>query len=78
MRILHIIMPMAGEGSRFKNAGWTTPKPLIMLHGKPLFLHAINNVEIEDVQIKNSFIVRQEYIDWNQLGKNILNTRWRN
>lgn len=29
MRPLHIIMPMAGEGSRFLKEGWTTPKPLI-------------------------------------------------
>ena len=31
MRPLHIIMPMAGERSRFAKAGWTTPKPLIEL-----------------------------------------------
>ena len=31
MRPLHIVMPMAGEGSRFAKAGWTTPKPLIEL-----------------------------------------------
>lgn len=33
LRPLHIIMPMAGEGSRFLKEGWTTPKPLIPLHG---------------------------------------------
>ena len=71
MRPLHIIMPMAGEGSRFKDAGWTTPKPLIILHGKPLFLHAIDSVKIEDVQIKYSFIVRQEHIDEYQLDQKI-------
>jgi len=37
MRPLHIIMPMAGEGSRFVKEGWTTPKPLIELKGIPLF-----------------------------------------
>lgn len=29
MRTLHIIMPMAGEGSRFVKEGYTQPKPLI-------------------------------------------------
>lgn len=55
-------MPMAGEGSRFSKAGWTTPKPLIELDGKPLFLHAIDSVRIEGISMKYSFIVRQEHI----------------
>ena len=63
MRPLHIIMPMAGEGSRFARAGWTTPKPLIELNGVPLFQRAIGSVAIEGVEIKYSFIVRQEHID---------------
>jgi dTDP-glucose pyrophosphorylase len=62
---------MAGEGNRFKNAGWTTPKPLIMLHGKPLFLHAIDSVKMKDVKIKYSFIIRQEHINEYQLDEKI-------
>ena len=63
MRPLHIIMPMAGEGSRFLKEGWTTPKPLIKLKGTPLFIRAINSVFIDGVPMKYSFIVRQEHID---------------
>lgn len=63
MRQLHIIMPMAGEGSRFARAGWTTPKPLIELNGVPLFQRAIGSVAIDGVEMKYSFIVRQEHID---------------
>jgi len=63
MRPLHIIMPMAGEGSRFLKEGWTTPKPLIELHGTPLFMRAIGSVSIEGVTMKYSFIVRQEHIE---------------
>ncbi len=63
MRSLHIVMPMAGEGSRFINEGWTTPKPLIELKGIPLFLRAINSVRSNDIPMKYSFIVRQEHID---------------
>ena len=63
MRPLHIIMPMAGEGTRFSKAGWTTPKPLIELLGVPLFRRAIDSVAIEGVEMKYSFIVRQEHID---------------
>ena len=63
MRPLHIIMPMAGEGSRFAKAGWTTPKPLIELQGVPLFQRAIGSVAIDGVDMKYSLIVRQEHID---------------
>lgn len=63
MRPLHIIMPMAGEGSRFLKEGWTTPKPLIELRGLPLFKRAISSVSIDGIPMKYSFIVRQEHID---------------
>ena len=71
MRNLHIIMPMAGEGSRFLKEGWTTPKPLIELHGIPLFKRAIGSVHIEGVPMKYSFIVRQEHIDKYQIDRQI-------
>ena len=54
---------MAGEGSRFAKAGWTTPKPLIKLNGQPLFKHAISSVAVEGLPMKYSFIVRQEHIE---------------
>lgn len=71
MRSLHIIMPMAGEGSRFLKEGWTTPKPLIQLHGKELFLRAIGSVSDDDIPMKYSFIVRQEHIDKYGIDKGI-------
>lgn len=71
MRKLHIIMPMAGEGSRFANAGWATPKPLIELNGNPLFKHAISSVAADDIEMKYSFIVRQEHIDKYRIDEGI-------
>lgn len=71
MRPLHIVMPMAGEGSRFLKEGWTTPKPLIKLKGTPLFQRAISSVRIEGVPMKYSFIVRQEHIDKYGIDKGI-------
>ena len=62
---------MAGEGSRFLKEGWTTPKPLIELNGQPLFKHAISSVTDKDIQMKYSFIVRQEHIDKYQIDKGI-------
>jgi dTDP-glucose pyrophosphorylase len=60
---------MAGEGTRFSKAGWTTPKPLIELRGVPLFRRAIDSVAIEGVEMKYSFIVRQEHIDKQHIDK---------
>lgn len=62
---------MAGEGSRFSKAGWTTPKPLIMLKGKPLFLHAVKSIDLKNIPIKYSFIVRQEHIKENNIDAEI-------
>lgn len=63
MRTLHIIMPMAGEGSRFRKEGWTIPKPLIAIKGEHLFFRAIKSIIFDDlIDIKYSFIVREEHI----------------
>lgn len=62
---------MAGAGSRFRDAGWTIPKPLIELDGKPLFMRAIESVKIEGAPMKYSFIVRQEHIDKYGVDKGI-------
>lgn len=71
MRTLHVIMPMAGEGSRFLKEGWSTPKPLIMLDDVPLFIRALNSIQIDGVPMKYSFIVRKEHIDKYNLEKKI-------
>ncbi len=44
MNELNIVIPMAGRGSRFANAGFTLPKPLIPLAGKPMIQWVIENV----------------------------------
>ena len=54
-----LIMPMAGNGSRFAAAGYTDPKPLIDVKGKPMFVRAIDDVDLKfDDMI---FIVRKEH-----------------
>lgn len=42
--MLNIVIPMAGRGSRFVQAGYTLPKPLIPIHGKPMVSVVIANV----------------------------------
>jgi NDP-sugar pyrophosphorylase family protein len=42
--MLNIVMPMAGRGKRFADAGFTTPKPLIPVHGRPMTEAVIANL----------------------------------
>jgi dTDP-glucose pyrophosphorylase len=42
--MLNIVVPMAGRGSRFANAGYKDPKPLIPVGGKPMIEWVIDNV----------------------------------
>ena len=44
MSVLQIVVPMAGRGSRFGNAGYTTPKPLIPVGGRPMIQWVIENI----------------------------------
>lgn len=43
--MLNIVVPMAGRGSRFAAAGYTVPKPLIPVGGKPMIQWVIDNVK---------------------------------
>jgi NDP-sugar pyrophosphorylase family protein len=42
--LLNIVIPMAGRGSRFAQAGYRDPKPLIPVGGKPMIQWVIENV----------------------------------
>ena len=44
---LNILIPMAGAGSRFEKAGYTFPKPLIDVNGKPMIQVVVENLNIE-------------------------------
>ena len=42
--MLNIVIPMAGHGSRFQQAGYQDPKPLIPVHGVPMIRAVIDNL----------------------------------
>lgn len=42
--VLNIVIPMAGHGSRFREAGYSLPKPLIPLHGVPMIELVTHNI----------------------------------
>jgi HAD superfamily hydrolase (TIGR01509 family) len=44
---LNVLIPMAGAGSRFETAGYTFPKPLIEVRGKPMIQVVVENLNID-------------------------------
>jgi HAD superfamily hydrolase (TIGR01509 family) len=44
---LNILIPMAGAGSRFEQAGYTFPKPLIDVRNKPMIQVVVENLNIK-------------------------------
>jgi NDP-sugar pyrophosphorylase family protein len=46
-RRLNIVMPMAGLGSRFRQAGFQVPKPLIDVRGRPMYAWATESLPLE-------------------------------
>ena len=44
---LNIVMPMAGLGSRFRQAGFQVPKPLIEVRGRPMYAWATESLPLQ-------------------------------
>lgn len=61
---MNVVIPMAGHGSRFAQAGYTFPKPLIEVNGKPMIQVVVENLNIEAHYI---FIVQKEHYEKYQL-----------
>ena len=57
---MNVLIPMAGAGSRFASAGYTFPKPLIEVNGKPMIQVVIENLNIE---ANYTFVVRKEHYE---------------
>lgn len=55
---MNILIPMAGAGSRFENAGYTFPKPLIEIHGKPMIQWVIESLNVKG---KFIFIIQKKH-----------------
>ena len=43
--MINIVLPIAGRGSRFAEAGFELPKPLIPVHGQPMIEVVVNNIK---------------------------------
>tara|TARA_R110000772_G_scaffold82558_2_gene175041 strand:+ start:3796 stop:5145 length:1350 start_codon:yes stop_codon:yes gene_type:complete len=55
---MNVIIPMAGAGSRFAEAGFSFPKPLIDVNGKPMIQVVVENIGLDSNYI---FLVQKEH-----------------
>ena len=57
---MNVLIPMAGAGSRFERAGYTFPKPLIDVNGKPMIQLVTENLNIE---ARHIYIVQKSHYE---------------
>jgi NDP-sugar pyrophosphorylase family protein len=59
---MNIVIPMAGLGSRFTEAGYTVPKPLLRAHGKTLLEWSVDSLPL-DIATRLVFVGLEEHRD---------------
>lgn len=69
---MKIVIPMAGRGSRFADAGYELPKPLIDVNGMPMIKRVINNLKPK-IDHEFIFICQKDHLLKYNLG-NIINS----
>jgi beta-phosphoglucomutase-like phosphatase (HAD superfamily)/dTDP-glucose pyrophosphorylase len=65
---INVLIPMAGEGSRFSQAGYKDPKPMIDVNGKSMINLVHDNIGIDAHYI---FIAKAEHIEKYSLENHI-------
>lgn len=59
--MINIVIPMAGEGSRFSKAGYKKPKPFIDVNGIPMIERVIKNLQLSNCRF--ILIAREDHIN---------------
>ena len=57
---MNILIPMAGRGKRFEDVGYSFPKPLIDIEGKPMIQLIIENLNLTG---KHIFLCQKEHYE---------------
>ncbi len=60
--MINIVLPIAGRGSRFAEAGFKLPKPLIPIHGQPMIEAVVNNIR-PLCEHRFIFVALKEHLD---------------
>jgi NDP-sugar pyrophosphorylase family protein len=56
---MQLVVPMAGLGQRFADAGYALPKPLIPVDGLSMVVRAVNDLPVADRQV---FVVHPDHV----------------
>lgn len=59
--MINIVIPMAGAGSRFAQAGYNKPKPFIDVLGLPMICHVLENLKLPEA--KFILLARKEHVE---------------
>ena len=57
--MINIVLPMAGAGSRFQNAGYSLPKPFIDIDGKMMIERVLDGVRFPNAHY--TLIIREDF-----------------
>ncbi len=57
-RHVNVVIPMAGNGSRFATAGYVDPKPLIPVFGEPMIRWVVKNLGLDATF---TFLIRKDF-----------------
>jgi UDP-N-acetylglucosamine diphosphorylase / glucose-1-phosphate thymidylyltransferase / UDP-N-acetylgalactosamine diphosphorylase / glucosamine-1-phosphate N-acetyltransferase / galactosamine-1-phosphate N-acetyltransferase len=57
---VNVVIPMAGNGSRFAQVGYKNPKPFIDVLGKPMIAHVLDNLALPNATY--TLIARSEHL----------------
>lgn len=68
---MNIVIPLAGKGTRFKQAGYTEPKVLIDVLGKPMFYWALEGIKDLLDEYRVTFICLDHHLNSTELKKKI-------
>jgi len=61
-RTIEIVIPMAGSGSRFFQAGFKDPKPLIKIFNRTMIDWVVSNLTSRNFRTRFTFIVNQTHL----------------
>ncbi len=69
MENLQIIIPMAGEGQRFRDQGFKVPKPLLPINGVPMVIQTVIDLP---KAARHIFMIKSDHIEKYSIDKEIL------
>ena len=70
----NLLLPIAGNGQRFIDAGYTSPKPLIEINGKTILDRSLESVKLDNCNL--IFIIREDHVKDHNLNL-VLRSRYK-